>query len=63
MQPSAGVNHYAFHDIDIAPEGATLAETEKIFHEVTDHALSLQQATGVKLLWATQNCFSHPRFM
>ena len=30
-----GVKHYAFHDIDIAPEGATLGETEKIFHEVT----------------------------
>jgi hypothetical protein len=28
------VKYYAFHDIDIAPEGATLAETEKIFHDV-----------------------------
>ena len=63
MQPSAGVNHYAFHDIDIAPEGATLAETEKIFHDVTDHALEHQKSSGVGLLWATQNLFSHPRFM
>jgi xylose isomerase len=58
-----GVNHYAFHDIDIAPEGATLAETEKIFHDVTDHALEHQKSSGVGLLWATQNLFSHPRFM
>lgn len=60
---SVGVNHYAFHDIDIAPEGATLAETEKIFHDVTDHALEHQKSSGVGLLWATQNLFSHPRFM
>ena len=59
----AGVEYYAFHDIDIAPEGSTLAETEKIFHDVTDHALEQQKATGVGLLWATQNLFSHPRFM
>jgi xylose isomerase len=26
------VEYYAFHDIDIAPEGATLLETEKILH-------------------------------
>ena len=58
-----GVEYYCFHDIDIAPEGANLLETEKIFHEVTDHALMLQKEHDVKLLWATQNLFSHPRFM
>jgi len=58
-----GVPFYAFHDIDIAPEGATLGESEKNLHAVCDHALEQQQATGVKLLWATQNLFSHPRFM
>ena len=36
-----GVKYYAFHDIDIAPEGETLAETEKIFHEVRPTASSL----------------------
>ena len=60
---SIGVEYYAFHDIDIAPEGATLGETEKILHEVTDHALEHQKTSGVGLLWATQNLFSHPRFM
>jgi len=58
-----GVKHYAFHDIDIAPEGSTLAESEKMLHAVCDHALEQQKATGVGLLWATQNLFSHPRFM
>merc|ERR1719272_538963 len=58
-----GVPYYAFHDIDIAPEGATLGESEKNLHAVCDHALEQQNATGIKLLWATQNLFSHPRFM
>eukprot|EP01047_Picozoa_sp_COSAG01_P066296 COSAG01_NODE_9121_length_2545_cov_2.343418_4_plen_166_part_00 len=31
--------------------------------QVTDHALEQQKASGVGLLWATQNLFSHPRFM
>jgi len=58
-----GVEYYAFHDIDAAPEGATLAETETILEAVTDHLKKRQEETGVKLLWATQNMFSHPRFM
>jgi len=58
-----GVEYYAFHDIDIAPEGATLLETEKILHDVTDHAMQHMKSSDVKLLWATQNLFSHPRFM
>ena len=58
-----GVEYYAFHDIDAAPEGANLNETEKILEGVTDHLKTRQKETGVKLLWATQNMFSHPRFM
>eukprot|EP00937_MAST-01D_sp_MAST-1D-sp2_P003599 g3599.t1 len=58
-----GVGYYAFHDIDAAPEGADLAETEEILNKVTDKLLAKQNETGVKLLWATQNMFSHPRFM
>lgn len=58
-----GVEYYAFHDIDAAPEGADLKETEKILEGVTDHLKTRQEETGVKLLWATQNMFSHPRFM
>jgi xylose isomerase len=58
-----GVPYYAFHDIDAAPEGNTLAECESNLGKVTDHLLARQNDTGVKLLWATQNMFSHPRFM
>ena len=54
---------YAFHDRDIAPEGKTLAESNKNLDKIVAHAKELQKATGVKLLWGTANLFSNPRFM
>ncbi len=54
---------YCFHDRDIAPEGATLAESNKILEAVAAHAKQLQKATGIKLLWGTANLFSNPRYM
>ena len=32
-------------------------------HQVADKLLAKQKETGVKLLWGTQNLFSHPRYM
>eukprot|EP00559_Dactyliosolen_fragilissimus_P001988 CAMPEP_0184867168 /NCGR_PEP_ID=MMETSP0580-20130426/25235_1 /TAXON_ID=1118495 /ORGANISM="Dactyliosolen fragilissimus" /LENGTH=368 /DNA_ID=CAMNT_0027367251 /DNA_START=191 /DNA_END=1294 /DNA_ORIENTATION=+ len=57
-----GVEYYTFHDRDVAPERATLEESNKAFDEMADHLLTLQKKTGVKLLWATQNLFSNPRY-
>ena len=54
---------WCFHDRDIAPEGATLAESNKNLDQLVAHAKELQKATGVKLLWGTANLFSNPRFM
>jgi xylose isomerase len=54
---------YAFHDRDVAPEGANLAETNRNFDAVAKVLKELQQQTGIKLLWGTANMFSHPRFM
>jgi len=54
---------WCFHDRDIAPEGATLAETNKYLDEIVAHAKQLQKATGVKLLWGTANLFSNRRYM
>jgi len=54
---------WAFHDRDIAPEGATLAESNKNLDAIIAHAKVLQKATGVKLLWGTANLFSNPRYM
>lgn len=57
-----GVDYYCFHDRDIAPEGATLSESNAILDKVIAMAKSLQDETGVKLLWNTSNMFSHRRF-
>jgi xylose isomerase len=54
---------YAFHDRDIAPEGRSLAESNRNLDKIVAHAKQLQKATGVKLLWGTANLFSNPRYM
>jgi len=58
-----GVEHWTFHDRDIAPEGKNLAETNKNLDTVVELAVELQKQTGMKLLWGTANLFSHPRYM
>lgn len=58
-----GAPYYAFHDRDVAPEGSTLAETNKNLDSVVAVLKEEQQRTGVKLLWGTANMFSNPRFM
>lgn len=58
-----GAPYYAFHDRDVAPEGANLAETYKNFDAVAAALQEEQERTGIKLLWGTANMFSHPRFM
>ena len=58
-----GVGFWCFHDLDIAPEADTLAETNKRFDRMVKLAMKLQRDTGVQLLWGTSNLFSHPRFM
>jgi xylose isomerase len=57
------VEFYTFHDFDVAPEGATIEESYRNQDEITDYLLQKQNETGVKLLWATQNLFSHKRYM
>lgn len=58
-----GAPYYAWHDRDVAPEGKTLSETNKIFDTVAKVLKEEQKRTGVKLLWGTTNAFSHPRFV
>ncbi|MCS7468860.1 xylose isomerase [Stieleria sp. ICT_E10.1] len=55
--------YYAFHDRDVAPEGASLSETNANFDAVADVLEEEQTRSGVKLLWGTANMFSNPRFM
>jgi xylose isomerase len=58
-----GVPYYCFHDRDIAPEGATLRETNKILDEIVAMMKDYMKSTGVKLLWNTANMFTNPRFV
>jgi len=58
-----GVPFFCFHDRDVAPEGASLAETNEILDRLIDVIAGQMQRTGVKLLWGTANLFSHPRYM
>lgn len=58
-----GVPYYSFHDRDIAPEGKTLAESNKNLDQVVAVVKKEQERTGIKLLWATANLFSNPRYM
>lgn len=57
------MDYYTFHDFDVAPETDSLESSMVNVDEVTDYMLEKQEATGVQLLWATQNLFSHPRYM
>jgi xylose isomerase len=54
---------YAFHDRDIAPEGRSLAESNRNLDKIVAHAKQHQKATGIRLLWGTANLFSNPRYM
>jgi xylose isomerase len=54
---------WCFHDRDIAPEGRSLAESNRNLDQLVAHAKTLQKATGVKLLWGTANLFSNRRYM
>jgi len=57
------IGQYCFHDIDAAPEGKTVAETEKNLQKITELLKERQKETGVSLLWNTANMFTHPRYM
>jgi xylose isomerase len=57
-----GVPFFCFHDVDIAPEGETFAESAKNLEEMIGYAEEKMSETGVRLLWGTANLFSHPRY-
>ena len=58
-----GAPYYCWHDRDVAPEGRTLAESNKNFDAVAKVLKEEQKRTGVKLLWGTANLFSNPRYV
>src|SRR6185312_12447402 len=54
---------FCFHDVDVAPEGATLAESNKNLRTITDIFARKMQNQRTKLLWGTANLFSNRRYM
>jgi xylose isomerase len=57
-----GVPFFTFHDRDVAPEGATFAESHDSLAQMVDDIAGHMERTGVRLLWGTANLFSHPRY-
>ncbi|CAM8979853.1 unnamed protein product [Rhodiola kirilowii] len=57
-----GVDKWCFHDRDIAPDGATLEETNVNLDEIIALAKELQ-GSKIHPLWGTAQLFHHPRYM
>ena len=57
-----GASYYCFHDTDVVGDGTT-EEIAARMKEITPYLKQKQEETGVKLLWATANVFSNPRYM
>ncbi len=58
-----GVPFFCFHDRDIAPEGATLAESNRNVREIGDLFAEMMETETVGVLWGTANLFSNRRYM
>jgi xylose isomerase len=56
------VPFFTFHDRDVAPEGASFAETRANLDAVSAAIEEHMERTGARLLWGTANLFSHPRY-
>ncbi|MGG0718741.1 xylose isomerase [Robertmurraya massiliosenegalensis] len=57
------VPYFCFHDVDIAPEGNTLAETYKNLDEIVAMLKEYMRTSKTKLLWNTANNFTNPRWL
>ena len=57
-----GVPFFCFHDVDIAPQGETFAESAANLDVMVGYAEEKMAETGIRLLWGTANLFSHPRY-
>jgi xylose isomerase len=58
-----GIDYFCFHDRDVSPDYATLAESNAALDKAVEVIVEMQAKTGKKCLWGTANCFSHPRYM
>jgi xylose isomerase len=58
-----GTEFWCFHDVDMSPEGNSIAEYESNLAKIVEYAQAKQKASGAQLLWGTANLFSNPRYM
>jgi xylose isomerase len=57
------VPFFTFHDVDAAPEGASLAESVANLNAIADLFEAKMASAKVRLLWGTANLFTHRRYM
>jgi xylose isomerase len=57
------VPYFCFHDVDVAPEGATLTETYQNLDEIVGLIKEYLKTSKTKLLWNTANMFTHQRWV
>ncbi|MFD1168317.1 xylose isomerase [Oceanobacillus caeni] len=57
------VPYFCFHDVDIAPEGSSLRESNKNLDIIVSMMKDYMKDTKTKLLWNTANNFSNKRFV
>lgn len=57
------VPFFCFHDRDIAPEGTSLAESNRNVRAISEIFARKMETSRTKLLWGTANLFSNRRYM
>ena len=57
------LSYYCFHDVDLVDYTNDLKENDRRLQALVEYAKQKQQQSGVRLLWATANLFSHKRYM
>lgn len=63
LMKKLSLDFYCFHDVDVAPQGTTVAETARNFENMVDYLAEKQKMTGKKPLWVTVNMFGDKAYM
>ena len=63
LMEKLGLEYFAFHDRDIAPEGKTIEESNANLDVIVDLIEAEMKRTGIKLLWGTANAFANKRYV
>jgi xylose isomerase len=63
MFDALGIPFFTFHDRDIAPEGLSLAESNRNVRIIAEVFARKMEKSKTRLLWGTANLFSNRRYM